>query len=79
MPPSMAASPFQPCYAFKVRSACPQKTRQRNCSGSQMEPFAGPVGMVSALGSRQGQWLCGERVSLLLLMYNPNSTHLSRD
>lgn len=44
-----------------------------------MEPFAGPVGTVSALGSRQGQWPHGEKVSLLLLMYNPNSTHLSCD
>lgn len=75
----MPPSPFQPCYAFKIPSACPQKTRQRNRWGSQMEPFTGPVGMVSALGSRQGQWLHGERVSLPLLMYNPNSTHLSHD
>lgn len=79
MPPSTAASPFQPRYAFKVSPSCPQKTRQRNCSGSQMEPFAGPVGRVSALGSRQGQWLRGERVSLPLLICNPNSTHLSCD
>lgn len=28
VPPSTAASPFQPCYAFKVPTACPQKTRK---------------------------------------------------
>lgn len=51
---------------------------KRNISSSQTEPSMGPEGRIPALGSRQGPKL-GERASLLLLMYNPNSTHLSHD
>lgn len=76
---STVFSSFQPHYAFTAPPACPREPRKRNCLDRQMEPSVGPVGMVSALGSRQGQRLRGERVSLPVLMNNPNSTHLSHD